>query len=637
MKSFSSLVEHALLGFALIPILGGALAKPALAADYYAATTGNPTAAGTLGDPWDLQTALNGGHPHATVQPGDTVWVRGGVYLAPFTVWLNGTPSQPIVVRNYDGERVLLDGQYAECDPTKCPSPEWQAAHPWFEACPNGLGEERNYQCNTYNAITPCEAYEDPSCTAPFNGRQEVLWFPRWVHDVWVWGFEMADLGETARAFIPASCTTENPAPSCCFVDGWLIPECNIPNPEIPKSYHNPTWIEGTRIKLINSAVHDGAIGFSRFTASIDSEVYGSMSFHAGYAGGLRGMYHGCYTQNVDAIDLPSTKTFSETMFFNNFGIGAQIYGSCGPVDSYTLDGVVSFSTTVPAKEFYKTLEPGRINPGKLTESQDSILLGSSHSSHRSIIRNSYVYNAMDQDGVPTFDFGSIPLRVSGHADIAIEDSVFAGDSGGIAIKNVSQLKFTGNTVVGRYHYPSKVGSVTLQDSHYDVHLPLHEFASNAYYRTDGVPGIGIQAGWPDEFHVTLADWQSIYGKDLDSNGYTGRPIANQVFVRPNAYEAGRGHVIIYNWIGLDDVPVDLSPLGLTHGQAFKIHNVLSFKTDPNAPDWYGNVAASGTFDSGDPWVDVDMTDTEVTSPIGSSVPLPSTLPEFGAFLVMPQ
>ncbi len=606
---------------------------PAYAADYYAATTGAPSGDGSFSDPWDLQTALNGGSPHATVQPGDTVWVRGGVYIAPFSVWLKGAPSQPIVVRNHDGERVILDGQYAECDPSQCPSAEWQAAHPWFEACPNGS----NRQCNSFLAGATCDPYGDPGCSAPFNVYQDVLWIPPATRDVWIWGLELTDLSDTPRGYIPAVCTPANPATGCCFAGGVLIPECGIPNPNIPKTYHGPSRVEGSRVKLINCAVHDGAVGVGWFSGSVDSEVYGTLSFNAGYASGLRGMYHGCYSQNVEAIDLPSEKFFGESMFFNNFGIGMQIYGSCGPADNHRLEGVVSFSTTVPAKEFYKTVDPGIMPLEKTTESQDSILVGSSRSSHHSTISETYVYNAMDPDGVPSFDYGSIPLLMSNHSDVVVENSVFAGDGGGVSFDHVSQLRFTGNTVVGRNHYPFKQGSVSLLDPHADVHIPLHAFSSNAYYGTDALPGIGIQGGVGNEFRVPLADWQAVYGQDLDSSGYLGRPVANQVFVRPNAYETGRGHVIIYNWVNLTDVSVDLTPLGLAHGQGFKVHNVLSFKTDPLAADWYGNVAASGTFDSGDPWVDVDMTDTDVTSPIGSTVPLPSTLPEFGAFLVIPQ
>ncbi len=58
-------------------------------------------------NPWALQTAL--AQP-AAVHPGDTIWLRGGTYTGMFTSHLTGTSSQPIVVRQYPGERATLDG-----------------------------------------------------------------------------------------------------------------------------------------------------------------------------------------------------------------------------------------------------------------------------------------------------------------------------------------------------------------------------------------------------------------------------------------------------------------------------------------------------------------------------------------------
>ena len=41
------------------------------------------TAAGTMNDPWDLQTALGQGAwgGSSLVKPGDTIWLRGGTYV----------------------------------------------------------------------------------------------------------------------------------------------------------------------------------------------------------------------------------------------------------------------------------------------------------------------------------------------------------------------------------------------------------------------------------------------------------------------------------------------------------------------------------------------------------------------------
>ena len=71
-----------------------------------------PTGDGSTSKPWDLQTALN--HP-ASVKPGDTIWLRGGVHrlsnrITKFTSRLAGVSGQPITVRACPGERVTIDG-----------------------------------------------------------------------------------------------------------------------------------------------------------------------------------------------------------------------------------------------------------------------------------------------------------------------------------------------------------------------------------------------------------------------------------------------------------------------------------------------------------------------------------------------
>jgi hypothetical protein len=74
---------------------------------YYVAPTGSPTGDGSASRPWDLATAL--AHPVA-VQPGDTIWLRGGTYSGTFTSSLTGTPAKPIIVRQYPNERAIIDG-----------------------------------------------------------------------------------------------------------------------------------------------------------------------------------------------------------------------------------------------------------------------------------------------------------------------------------------------------------------------------------------------------------------------------------------------------------------------------------------------------------------------------------------------
>lgn len=84
----------------------GATPPPATA--LYVATSGNDANAGTLSAPLKtIQRAVD------LAQPGHTIYVRGGTYAPSTNVQLlkNGTSSQPITLRNYDGERAILDGE----------------------------------------------------------------------------------------------------------------------------------------------------------------------------------------------------------------------------------------------------------------------------------------------------------------------------------------------------------------------------------------------------------------------------------------------------------------------------------------------------------------------------------------------
>ena len=91
-------------------MIGLVLALAAAASDFYVSPSGSSGNTGSLSSPWDLQTALN--QPSA-VRPGDTIWLRGGTYRSGFRSNLVGAAGAPIVVRQYPGERAVLDGNNA--------------------------------------------------------------------------------------------------------------------------------------------------------------------------------------------------------------------------------------------------------------------------------------------------------------------------------------------------------------------------------------------------------------------------------------------------------------------------------------------------------------------------------------------
>ncbi|MEK9156277.1 MAG: right-handed parallel beta-helix repeat-containing protein, partial [Patescibacteria group bacterium] len=91
--------------------------RPALnsaraATEWYVSPTGEQSNTGSIDSPWNLSYALAGAGD--SIQPGDTVWMRGGTYgdgTTRFDSTLDGTEGNRITVRQYSGERATINGQ----------------------------------------------------------------------------------------------------------------------------------------------------------------------------------------------------------------------------------------------------------------------------------------------------------------------------------------------------------------------------------------------------------------------------------------------------------------------------------------------------------------------------------------------
>lgn len=77
-------------------------------AEYYVATTGSSGNPGTFASPWSLAHAVGGAG--GIIQPGDTIWQRGGLYqqATPFVQSTSGAAGNLIKWRNYPGEFVEI-------------------------------------------------------------------------------------------------------------------------------------------------------------------------------------------------------------------------------------------------------------------------------------------------------------------------------------------------------------------------------------------------------------------------------------------------------------------------------------------------------------------------------------------------
>lgn len=73
---------------------------------HFVAPDGKETNDGTINSPWNIHWAFS--HPDK-IQPGDTVWIRGGSYHGHVKSALVGTAENRIRVRSYPGEQARID------------------------------------------------------------------------------------------------------------------------------------------------------------------------------------------------------------------------------------------------------------------------------------------------------------------------------------------------------------------------------------------------------------------------------------------------------------------------------------------------------------------------------------------------
>src|SRR5207302_10560348 len=101
-------------------------------------------------------------------------------------------------------------------------------------------------------------------------------------------------------------------------------------------------------------------------------------------------------------------------------------------------------------------------------------------------------------------------------------------------------------------------------------------------------------------------------------------PVGRRVFVRPNAYEPGRGNVVVYNWGRQGAVLANLAGV-LAVGDRYEVRNVQDYFCAP---------VATGTFGGGA--ISLPMGGVTPPTPIGGAPhAAPRTGPDFDVFVVM--
>ena len=200
--------------------------------------------------------------------------------------------------------------------------------------------------------------------------------------------------------------------------------------------------------------------------------------------------------------------------------------------------------------------------------------------------------------------------------DAVIKNNYFVLATGSRAfhVKRWTSVEMTLNTIIGAGTLFNWINPKTTETS--------FAIDSNAYY------GAASEPFRFDGQALDFKGWKKATGFDAAGTFVRKKPSRLQVFVRPNQYEPGRGHIIVYNWPKHRSVAVDISSIVPLDAE-YEIRDVQNY---------FGTPVATGIFNGGR--VNIPMNLTEIARPLGDCPHLAKhyerhTAPEFGVFVVI--
>jgi len=350
------------------------------------------------------------------------------------------------------------------------------------------------------------------------------------------------------------------------------------PNSFRPPTVH-PAWragvcLVGPGTRVINLHIHNVPQGVWAQTPAVGAEIYGCIIHDFGWPGPNRGHGHGIY-----AINESGTMRIVDNILFRGYGWNIHAYREAKRLVGLHLEGNICFA------------------PGALIadDPKDNILAYSARGADRITLVRNVAYHTEMGGWRPNVRLGYY-TKDNGTA-VCVGNYIMG--LRGLSLRNWKHLLVEGNTVWAPrllLTVQQEVGERWVVDG--------NTYVCPAHMERFGVrDDVGLLT-------MTFAEYRKATGFDANSKLIEAeRPTENFIFVRPNRYEPGRGHVAVFNWEEKEAVTVDLSAV-LKKGARFVVHNVQ---------DLYGKPVAEGTFD-GNP----------VTLPMLKS----KIAPDFDAFLV---
>ena len=333
--------------------------------------------------------------------------------------------------------------------------------------------------------------------------------------------------------------------------------------------------IRGARTKIINCVMHD-LVECELWDDAPDSELYGNVIYNNGFQQATQGGAGHClYTQNVDG----STMTIHNNMWVSAYNFGFHAYGSStSHIDNYDVRRNIHMSV--------------RFLVGGNSAVVPAGIVVTDNAFYNSTVQLGYNETIADDVTIHDNYIAAARLQVGPHQTVDIQGNTVAATADVVILKG---------------------------------DIPAGTWDLNTYYSDNtGTPHYPFSREGIS--YYTFAQWQAATGFDAATSYTASLPTTNVIKVYANSCGGAHlGSVAIYNWQGLATVNVDLSSLGLTIGQAYKLRNAQNYLAEWQAFTYTGSPVA------------VAMTGWTVAVPIAAAAALyPSTFPTFGAFVVTP-
>lgn len=392
-----------------------------------------------------------------------------------------------------------------------------------------------------------------------------------------------------------------------CRIDGqfcWVMDlEFTESSTQSRNSYSriNGVYLDSPGAGLINCVVHNVDVGILPVPSASPWIVYGNIVINNGWFGtGVGTPGHGIYAQNNSTVQVAQLK---DNIVVDNFGYGLHLYATAAQVIGMNIEGNVCAQNGIL-----------NLGTGHGRTANPDILVGAdpgNQSVDALVVRSNVCYQS-SAGKIAYLGYGS--STASRFGNLTVSGNYFAGGVNGAGAPYVEVDDWTSATVTQNTFANARAAM-----NGADASFPAYTWNDNLYW-SPANQFVSV-AGNPD---ISFAAWQLASGYDANSTCH-GTAVANagtHVFVRLNAYESNRAHIVVFDWNAAGSAVVSLGGI-LPKGATYAIYN---------AQDYYGPAVLSGTYNG-----------VAVTLPtIGLSVEppvawpaAPATGPTFNVFVVV--